>query len=171
MNPRVSLHRLELSLYDQFLFLQTLLQIYSFVRVKIMHITRKKNTQTPEYRLGNTKITSVPTFQYLGIFISSDLSWKCHINSIVSRANRLLGFIRVVARGASTNAIFFSVQSPDLAHSRIRYPGLASNYFIPDSTNWTDTTYSNSHGLEAEAWWDAVWWTTSGPSLVFIVLS
>ena len=46
------------------------------------------------------------SFRYLGVTISSDLSWNTHITTITARANRLLGFIRVVARGASTNAIF-----------------------------------------------------------------
>ena len=38
--------------------------------------------------------------------ISSNLSWKIHVDAITARANRLLGFIRVVARGSSTFAIF-----------------------------------------------------------------
>ena len=73
---------------------------------KAMHITRKRRFQAPIYRLGDVPLSSAPSFRYLGVEISSNLTWNTHIESIVSRANRLLGFIRVMARGASTNAIF-----------------------------------------------------------------
>ena len=42
----------------------------------------------------------------MGLTIDSNLSWATHTSSIVARANRLLGFIRSVARGSSPKAIF-----------------------------------------------------------------
>ena len=45
-------------------------------------------------------------YKYLGVTISSNLQWKSHVESVVMKANRLLGFIRVVAGKASTTAIF-----------------------------------------------------------------
>ena len=71
-----------------------------------MHVTRKKRIEPPIYLLGATQIDPISTFRYLGVVISSDLTWNSHVDAIVSRANRLLGFIRLVARGASSNSIF-----------------------------------------------------------------
>ena len=75
-------------------------------KTKVMHVTRSRNIHTPIYTIDSSPLSSVASVQYLGVTISSDLTWNKHINAIVSRANRLLGFIRSVAGGTSTNAFF-----------------------------------------------------------------
>ena len=75
-------------------------------KCKILHITRSRNMQFPVYKLNNSCITAVSSYKYLGVTISSNLQWKSHVESVVMKANRLLGFIRVVAGKASTTAIF-----------------------------------------------------------------
>ena len=80
--------------------------IFNPSKTKVMHVTRSRNIHTPIYTIDSSPLSSVASVQYLGVTISSDLTWNKHINAIVSRANRLLGFIHSVAGGASTNAFF-----------------------------------------------------------------
>ena len=76
-------------------------------KTKVMHITRKRILQQyPIYTMNHEQLNHIPSHKYLGIIISSDLRWNLHVNSVVARANRLLGFIRTIARGASTQALF-----------------------------------------------------------------
>ena len=42
---------------------------------------------------GHT-LESVDTSKYLGITISSNMTWNAHINNITSKAQKLLGFLR-----------------------------------------------------------------------------
>ena len=43
--------------------------------------------------LNGTPIEKVETFKYLGLLISSDLSWTSHIDSVRSKAKRILGLL------------------------------------------------------------------------------
>ena len=80
--------------------------IFNPVKTKVMHVTCSRNLHPPIYTMGNAPLDSTSSIQYLGITISSNFTWNSHINAIVSRANRLLGFICSVAGGASTKAFF-----------------------------------------------------------------
>ena len=39
-------------------------------------------------------LKNVQKHQYLGVTVANDLDWKLHIESIVCKANRTLGFIK-----------------------------------------------------------------------------
>ena len=43
--------------------------------------------------LNGTPIEKVETFKYLGLLISSDLSWTSHIDNVCSKAKRILGLL------------------------------------------------------------------------------
>ena len=47
---------------------------------------------SPFYVIRKTKIVS--TAKYLGITISSNITWNAHINNITLKAQKLLGFLR-----------------------------------------------------------------------------
>ena len=47
-----------------------------------------------DYQLDSKNLDNVNQYKYLGIYVTSDLSWDTHINYICSKANRALGFIK-----------------------------------------------------------------------------
>lgn len=46
------------------------------------------------YELNNVHLSSVSSYKYLGIHISTNLQWHGHINYVTNNANRMLGFLR-----------------------------------------------------------------------------
>ena len=63
-------------------------------KCQVIHITRSKNPIPTQYTLQNCILESVSSVKYLGVDISSDLSWDTHINRISKKANNTLGFLR-----------------------------------------------------------------------------
>jgi len=62
----------------------------------ILHVKTRKRHHVPyfNYKLGLQSLLSVSNQNDLGIMVSSDLSWKIHINQVICKANRILGLIR-----------------------------------------------------------------------------
>ena len=60
----------------------------------VIRITRSKNPIPTQYTLHNCILESVSSAKYLGVDISSDLSWDTHINRISKKANNTFGFLR-----------------------------------------------------------------------------
>ena len=61
----------------------------------VMHFSRKKSPATQqEYYLDQRPIKFSTTQCDLGILVSDDLKWSLHINNLVSKANRMLWFLR-----------------------------------------------------------------------------
>ena len=58
-----------------------------------MFISRKTvhSNPPPPLFVGNSVLTSVDTVKYLGVTLSSDMSWSPHINKINTKARRLIG--------------------------------------------------------------------------------
>ena len=59
-----------------------------------MSICRLRSISNFDYVLSNTVLERVTKYKYLGIFLTSDLSWNIHVNYICSKANQALGFTR-----------------------------------------------------------------------------
>jgi len=53
------------------------------------------------YFMGGSLLSTVSEYPYLGLTLSSNMSWQKHINSVTAKANRMLGLVRRNLRGSS----------------------------------------------------------------------
>ena len=61
-----------------------------------MLVTRRSNSYSnfpPPLFLGNTVLTQVDSVKYLGITLTTDLSWSLHISNINAKTRKLLGLL------------------------------------------------------------------------------
>ena len=59
-----------------------------------MLISRKRRSrQQLSLSLGGNALEQVHTFKYLGVLISSSLSWSPHIDAVCTKARQLLGLL------------------------------------------------------------------------------
>ena len=63
-------------------------------KCQVVHATGSKIPIKKDYVLHGQVLESVSCAKYLGVDISSSLTWNSHINRIVSSANRTLNFVR-----------------------------------------------------------------------------
>lgn len=62
-------------------------------KCKFMRVSRL-STIPPSYHLDHIALESVSSYKYLGLHITTDLSWKKHIDFITNKANRMLGYLK-----------------------------------------------------------------------------
>ena len=63
-------------------------------KCKTMLLSRKRNlSHPPQLLLNKAPLEQVEAFKYLGVLISSDLSWSTHIDSICAKGKRLIGLL------------------------------------------------------------------------------
>lgn len=62
-------------------------------KCKHVKFTRKMDPLISIYYINNTVVESIPSVKDLGVHFDSKLSFNVHINHILCRANKLLGFI------------------------------------------------------------------------------
>ena len=56
--------------------------------------TRKRYPFRYDYKLNNNSLKHFTQVKDLGVTISPDLKWDTHINTFLSKANRMLAFLR-----------------------------------------------------------------------------
>ena len=90
------------------------------LKTKYMIISRKSPTflaSLPPLCLNKSQLDLVTSFKYLGIIISSNLSWSLHIQSICSKARQIIGVIyRSFYQHASPQTLFTLYRSLVLSH-------------------------------------------------------
>ena len=60
-----------------------------------MRFSRKTSSEQPqEYHLNQQPIPFKITQKDLGILVSESLNWSSHINNLISKANKMLGFVQ-----------------------------------------------------------------------------
>ena len=68
---------------------------FNTTKCKHMLISRKKNrhNSAPPLTLNGCTLEKVPTFKYLGILITSNLTWSPHIQNLCRKARKIIGLI------------------------------------------------------------------------------
>ena len=65
-------------------------------KTKFMIFHKRKKVPNLSIALNDTTITKVDTFNYLGILLDSNLSWKSHTDMLVLEISRLIGVLHRV---------------------------------------------------------------------------
>lgn len=63
-------------------------------KCKVVSFTRRKSTDTYLYSLGGTPINTSTSYKYLGVNLTSTLSWVLHVDNIIAEASRTLGYLK-----------------------------------------------------------------------------
>lgn len=84
---------LQSDLFALELWSDTWLLQFNTLKCKILSFCRTLR-YSYDYQLRNEPLERVYQFKDLGVIVTSNLSWKPHVQCIVSKANRLLGLIR-----------------------------------------------------------------------------
>lgn len=69
------------------------LRQFKVTKCKTMCVTRS-NLPPPNYYLNNVPLEAVTSYKYLGLLLTSTLSWSLHIDRVTSDTNRMLGYSR-----------------------------------------------------------------------------
>ena len=59
-----------------------------------MRITRSRAAATCSYNINSIPLMKVSSHKHLGVTLSCDLSWKCHVLSVAAKPNRVLGLLK-----------------------------------------------------------------------------
>jgi hypothetical protein len=78
---------------------------FNSAKCEVMRITHRQDFSTPVYYLSAKKLKVVNQFKDLGIIISNHLTWSDQVNSVVNKANRVLGIIKRTV-GTSNMKVF-----------------------------------------------------------------
>ena len=73
-------------------------------KCEVILITTKKNSIIYPYQIHQTTFRSTDQAKYLGVTITPDLSWKCHIGNITKKANSTIAFLRRNIRSSPRDA-------------------------------------------------------------------
>ena len=73
-------------------------------KCEVIRITSKKNPIIYSCKIHQTALRSTDQAKYLGVIITPDLSWKCHIDNITKKANSTMAFLRRNIRSSPRDA-------------------------------------------------------------------
>ena len=62
---------------------------FHYSKCKILTVSRRRHYYFFNYMLNGNSLKHVTSFKDLGVLVSSDLSWKGHIDNVVSKCNRV----------------------------------------------------------------------------------
>ena len=91
-------------------------------KCEVIHITTKKKPILHNYTLHGHTLSSIPQIKYLGVHISLMIyKWNAHINSISSKTNQTLGFLKHNLRINSSTIkekVYKSIVRPKLEYCK-----------------------------------------------------
>ena len=107
-------------------------------KCEVLTVTGKGHPFRYDYKLNNNSLKNVTQVRDLGVTISPDLTWDTHINTILTKANRMLAFLR-------RN----SVMSFTTDHRKLLYLRFLRSYIGYASEVWAPTTIGSMTKLES----------------------
>ena len=81
---------------------------------------RRKNKISYTYSFGSNVIKSVDSIKYLGVYFTSNLNFRTHIDFVVSKALKMLGFVYRTSKYFNDNSVMLSLYK-SLVRSRLEY--------------------------------------------------
>ena len=69
----------------------------------LINFLRNPNFLIKPIQIGNYVIEQVKTYKILGVIMSSDLKWNCHVDHIIKKASKKLYSLRVLRRAGVEN--------------------------------------------------------------------
>ena len=109
-------------------------------KCQVIKVTASRTPLQTQYILHGQVLEAVSSARYLGVDISSNLSWNTHVNRITSNANRSLRFIKRNIKTKSPQIREAAYQS--LVRPRLEYA----------SSAWDPNTKENKGKLETVQW-------------------
>ena len=98
----------------------TWLMRFNATKCHLLKITRQRKYLLTKYNINGSQLQEVSHHPYLGVELSSDLTWKTHICNITSKANRILNLLRRHLYGCNQDVkerAFTSLVQPHLCYS------------------------------------------------------
>ena len=68
----------------------------NYEKTKFMIFANKKQSTNVDITIQNKKVSQETSFKYLGVTLSSDLTWHNHIDNMIAKINQRLGVLRRV---------------------------------------------------------------------------
>ena len=93
---------------------------FNISKCHIMHVTRSRKVKNTSYTLHNQPLTTVNQATYLGVELTSNLSWGAHVNKVSHKASQSLGFLKRNLHSAKPDtktAAYTSLVRPILEYS------------------------------------------------------
>ena len=93
---------------------------FNTAKCHVMRFSLKRNNIESEYHLGGSLLTMVSEYPYLGVTLSSNLSWQSHITNVSKKASRILGLLQRNLRGCPRRLreqAYISLVRPNLEYS------------------------------------------------------
>lgn len=84
---------------------------------KLLTFSRKHTNSTFHYSLSNNFVNEASMYKYLGIHLTSDLTWSIHIEKVTSKASRTRGYQKRNLRdapSATRKLVYLSFLRPQL---------------------------------------------------------
>ena len=98
----------------------TWLMRFNAAKCLLLKITRQHKYHPTSYTIKGVQLQQVDHHPYLGVKLTSDLTWKTHISNITSKANRILNLLRRHLYGCNQEVksrAFTSLVHPHLEYS------------------------------------------------------
>ena len=106
---------------------------FNVTKCKCMLLSRKRISAPPTLYLNTQSMEVVRSYKYLGVVISSDLSWSSHIQLVCMKAKKILGLIyRNFAKYTSDSSVLLKMYKA-LVRPHLEYAAQVwSPYMVKD---------------------------------------